>query len=98
MRRLCRYPRTGKEVAAIEVSNRASLKGITEAAQELGVHQNTLRRWADKGLVRVVKLPSGQRRFRPEEVERLRRQMYDDLAEAVVEQQSAHQTKDGLPR
>ena len=48
---------------------------INEAARRLGVHQNTLRSWADKGLVRHVKLPSGHRRFTATEVERLRREM-----------------------
>ena len=37
---------------------------IAEAAVVLGVHQQTLRRWADAGTVPVVRMPSGQRRFR----------------------------------
>ncbi|MGI8552836.1 MAG: helix-turn-helix domain-containing protein [Dehalococcoidia bacterium] len=48
---------------------------ITQAAARLGVHQGTLRSWADKGLIGVVKLPSGFRRFTPEEIERKRREM-----------------------
>ena len=48
---------------------------IQQEAERLGVHQNTLRNWADKGLVPVVKLPSGYRRFRPEEIEQVRRTM-----------------------
>ena len=32
---------------------------IAEAARELGVHQNTLRRWADAGMIPVTRLPSG---------------------------------------
>lgn len=40
------------------------LMGITEAAELLGVHIETVRRWADKGLIPVVRLPSGHRRFR----------------------------------
>ena len=48
---------------------------ISEAARRLGVHPNTLRTWADKGLVRHVKLPSGYRRFSVQEVERLRQEM-----------------------
>ncbi len=42
---------------------------IGEAANRLGVHQKTLRAWTDKGLVPYVKLPSGYRRFDPEELD-----------------------------
>ncbi len=48
---------------------------ISQAAARIGVHQNTLRIWADKGTVPMVKLPSGYRRFRPSDIERLRREM-----------------------
>ena len=51
------------------------------AAEELGVHENTLRRWESKGLIRAVKNPTGVRRFRREDVERLRHEMWDDIAE-----------------
>lgn len=51
------------------------LVGITEAARLLGVHPNTLRNWADRGLVRAIKLPSGHRRFALAEIERVRRDM-----------------------
>ncbi len=48
---------------------------ISEAARQIGVHQNTLRGWADRGLVPVVKLPSGYRRFKPSDIERVREDM-----------------------
>ncbi|HET8630747.1 MAG TPA: MerR family transcriptional regulator [Thermomicrobiales bacterium] len=48
---------------------------ISQAAARLGVHPNTLRAWADKGLVPHVKLPSGYRRFTVAEIERVRQQM-----------------------
>ncbi len=48
---------------------------ISEAARRLGVHQKTLRGWADKGLVPHVKLPSGHRRFTEADIERLRQEM-----------------------
>ena len=48
---------------------------ISEAAQLLGVHQKTLRAWADKGLVPHVRLPSGYRRFDRADVERLVEEM-----------------------
>ncbi len=48
---------------------------IAQAAARLGVHQQTLRSWADKGLIPVIKLPSGYRRFDPGEIERKRHEM-----------------------
>src|SRR5215207_6107046 len=48
---------------------------ISQAAARLGVHPDTLRAWADKGLVPVIKLPSGVRRFEPQEIERVRAEM-----------------------
>jgi excisionase family DNA binding protein len=48
---------------------------ISQAAARLGVHPDTLRGWADKGLVPVIKLPSGYRRFEPQEIERVRSEM-----------------------
>ena len=51
------------------------LISITKAAQMIGVHPNTLRSWADKGLVEAIRLPSGYRRFTIEEIERVRMEM-----------------------
>ena len=50
---------------------------ISEAARELGVHPNTLRGWVDRGLVPAVRLPSGHRRFEPEQIERIKQDMYE---------------------
>lgn len=50
---------------------------MREAANVLGVHENTLRRWAEKGYLKPVVNPSGVRRFRKDEVHQLRRRMYD---------------------
>lgn len=36
---------------------------VREAAALLGVHENTVRRYADGGLIRAVRLPSGVRRL-----------------------------------
>ncbi len=58
---------------------------ISQAAARLGVHQKTLRSWADKGLVPVVRLPSGYRRFRPGDIEQMRRQMGLDARPAGQE-------------
>ena len=62
------------------VQDTARLLTISQAATRLGVHPNTLRKWADKGLVPTVKLPSGYRRFTTAEVERMRRAMGLDPA------------------
>jgi excisionase family DNA binding protein len=56
------------------------LMQVREAARELGIHENTLRRWEDAGVIRAVHLPTGVRRFRPQDVEKLQREMYDRLA------------------
>ena len=53
----------------------ARLLTISEAADLLGVHQKTLRAWADKGLVAHYRTPTGYRRFDREEIERLRNDM-----------------------
>jgi excisionase family DNA binding protein len=51
------------------------LLNISEAARRLGIHDNTLRQWADRGKVKHVRLMSGVRRFDPDEIERVRREM-----------------------
>ena len=56
---------------------------ITEAAKRLGVHQNTLRQWTDKGIVKAVMLPSGHRRYTRQEIERMRREMGYDPSGAI---------------
>ncbi|MGZ4308843.1 MAG: PxKF domain-containing protein [Gaiellaceae bacterium] len=49
---------------------------VREAARVLGVHENTVRNWEARGLLRAARLPgSGYRRFAVEEVERLRAEM-----------------------
>ncbi len=61
------------------------LWGVRRAAEFLGVHENTLRRWEKAGLIRAVKLPTGVRRFRPEDVDRLHKEMWDDVARGALE-------------
>lgn len=53
----------------------AGYVGIGEAARMLGVHQNTLRKWADDGIIPHMRLPSGYRRFAVVDLERFREQM-----------------------
>lgn len=52
-----------------------SIVGISEAAKRLGVHQNTLRKWADDGIIPSLRLPSGHRRFEVDELERFKEVM-----------------------
>lgn len=59
-----------------------ALLGVREAARRLGVHENTLRRWEQSGFIRAVKLPTGVRRFREEDVERLHHEMHRAVDEA----------------
>lgn len=63
----------------------STLMQVREAARELGVHENTLRRWEERGLVRAVRLPSGVRRFRPEDIQGLRDQMFSGFAPLRVD-------------
>jgi predicted site-specific integrase-resolvase len=55
---------------------------VSEAARRLEIHQNTLRRWVKAGFVRSIDLPSGVSRFDPAEVERVRTEMYKQMADA----------------
>lgn len=56
-----------------------ALLGVREAARRLGVHENTLRRWESSGLIHAVRLPTGVRRFREEDVQRLHDEMHRDV-------------------
>jgi len=56
------------------------LMQVRQAANDLGVHENTLRRWEEKGLIRAVRLPSGVRRFRSEDIESIRAEMFTGFA------------------
>jgi excisionase family DNA binding protein len=46
----------------------------TEAADHLGVHPSTLRRWADDGMITAMVTPGGHRRFALADLEAFRRQ------------------------
>jgi excisionase family DNA binding protein len=60
------------------------LLNVRDTAQALGVHENTVRNWEERGILRAVRLPgSGFRRFAAEDVERLRSEMFEQLAPAT---------------
>lgn len=52
------------------------LMQVRQAARGLGVHENTVRRWEEQGLIKAVRLPSGVRRFRAEDVDAIRKEMF----------------------
>ncbi len=54
-----------------------------QAAKMLGVHENALRRWEEKGLLRAVRLPSPVRRFDPDKLGALRTGMHSGLPPAA---------------
>ena len=59
------------------ITNTASL-GVRETANKLGVRESTLRRWEEQGYICAVQLPSGARQFRPDDVDNLRKRIFDD--------------------
>lgn len=60
------------------------LLSVRATAERLGVHENTIRNWETRGLLRSIRLPgSNFRRFPREEVERMRREMFEHYAPAT---------------
>ena len=58
-----------------------SLLNVRETARRLGVSEATVRNWANRGVLRAGRLPgSGFRRFDPDQVERMRKEMFAQLA------------------
>ena len=55
----------------MEIESQDQLVGIKEASRLLGVCQDTLRDWDNKGFFPAVKTPGGQRRFRLSDVKRV---------------------------
>ena len=62
------------------------LLSISVAAKRLGISQGTLRVYADKGIIPVIMLPGGHRRFKPEDVQRLREEWGLDEPESGKDQ------------
>jgi MerR HTH family regulatory protein len=60
------------------------LLNVRDTARALGVHENTVRNWEERGILRAVRLPgSGYRRFSVQDIERLRTEMFEQLAPAI---------------
>lgn len=67
---------------------------VRQAAIQLGVHENTIRNWEERGLLHGIRLPgSGFRRFPKEEIERMRREMFESYAPAT---EIPEQTRTGV--
>jgi excisionase family DNA binding protein len=61
-----------------------TLLSVRETAQLLGVHENTVRNWTNRGLLRAARLPSGVRRFQRAEVERIRAEIFAPAVETPI--------------
>lgn len=60
------------------------LLNVRDTARLLGVHENTVRNWERNGVLRAVRLPgSGYRRFALGDIERMRDEMWRELAPAT---------------
>jgi excisionase family DNA binding protein len=49
---------------------------IQDVAERLDVHENTVRNWADRGVLQAYRTPTGRRKVLLSDVERLEREMY----------------------
>ena len=68
------------EQEVIEMS-KTEFMNVRDAAARLGVHENTVRNIERRGELKAIRLPgSGFRRFRREDVERMRQEMWSQFA------------------
>jgi hypothetical protein len=74
---------TNKGYSGIAMATK-ELLNVRDTARALGVHENTVRNWEERGILCAVRLPgSGYRRFSVQDVERLRAEMFEQLAPAI---------------
>jgi predicted site-specific integrase-resolvase len=66
---------------------------LREAKKQLGLHPNTLRKYADEGIIETIKTPSGQRRFN---VESFIKQKQNSLQTILYCRVSSARQKDDL--
>jgi excisionase family DNA binding protein len=57
---------------------------LPEAARWLGVHNSTLRRWADNGAIPMMRTPGGHRRFALADIERFANENWQANAETLL--------------
>lgn len=64
----------------------AELITVREAARRLGVHENTIRNWEERGVLRAARLPgSGYRRFSAADIARMREEMLSQFGAPETE-------------
>jgi excisionase family DNA binding protein len=64
------------DIAGERQGGPSTLIGVAAAASRLGVHENTVRNWSDRGILRAVRLPGGHRRIDSSQVERVRSEIF----------------------
>jgi excisionase family DNA binding protein len=63
------------------MSDTTEFLNVRDTAKTLGIHENTVRNLEKKGELKAVRLPgSGFRRFRKEDIERMRHEMWSQFA------------------
>ncbi len=78
-------------------TNHTAYLTLKRAAQQLGVHEQTLRSWERRGLIRMARLPqSGYRRVPEDEVLRLQRAMVADTTGGRVRVEAPSRDADSL--
>jgi excisionase family DNA binding protein len=71
---------------------------VRQAADELGVHENTIRNWEERGILHGIRLPgSNFRRFPREEIARMRGEMFARYAPATATSDEAQVGVKGEP-
>lgn len=62
------------ETSSLRALQMGGMLTVKEAAQLLYVHENTVRRWTEQGILKTYRIgPRGDRRFRAEDITRLLR-------------------------
>ena len=63
------------ETSSLRAIPMGGMLTVKEAAQLLYVHENTVRRWTEQGILKTYRIgPRGDRRFRAEDINRLLRE------------------------
>ena len=59
-----------KEINSSDIQSEQLLT-VKEVAQMLHVHDNTIRRWSNEGIIKMYRISSrGDRRFKPEDIDK----------------------------